>query len=108
MESKKQSKAEKLLELLKAGGVDGVLNHDIATNPEIGWAFSMVVKQLRKAGHTIESRCIKKSNPRTYRTVLVQAAPEPEMPPILALMAAAEAKTTVLDSERRKESYVVV
>jgi hypothetical protein len=84
MEPKKQSKAQLLLELLKAAGPDGVLNGDIATNREIGWAFSMVVKQLRKAGHIIETRCVKKSNPRVYRTVLVHAAPEAQLPPILA------------------------
>ena len=108
MESKNQSKAEKLLDVLKAAGPDGLLNRDIAAHPEIGWAFSMVVKQLRKAGHIIESRCIKKSNPRIYRTVLVQAAPEPELPPIIALIVAAGTKTTVLDSVHRKESQVVV
>lgn len=93
MEPKKQSKAQLLLEILKAAGPDGVLNGDIAAHREIGWAFSMVVKQLRKAGHIIESRCVKKSNPRVYRTVLVQAAPEPEPLPIFkAILAAQEGK----------------
>jgi hypothetical protein len=90
MEPKKQSRAQSLLELLQAAGPDGLLNSDIAANPDIGWAFSMVVKQLRRAGHIIESRCIKKDNPRIYRTVLVQAAPDPEPPPIFAAILAAQ------------------
>ena len=87
MEPKKQYKAEKLLELLKAAGTAGILNSALAANPAIGWGFSFYVKQLRKAGHVIETAQVGRT--KIYRTILVQAAPEPEPLPIFAAIRAA-------------------
>ncbi len=86
MEPKKQSKAEKLLELLTAAGPEGILNSDLAANPAIGWGFASVVRELRRAGHHIGS----KHSGKVYRTFLVKAAPALEPPPIIAALMSAQ------------------
>jgi hypothetical protein len=80
----KQSKSQKLLELLIAAGPAGILNSDLAANSAIGWGFASVVRDLRRAGHDIGSQHCG----QVYRTILLKAAPAPEQPPLFALMAA--------------------
>ena len=85
MEPKKQTKAEKLLELLKAAGPDGILNSDLAANPAVGWAFLTRLAELRRHGHIIETKRVGTIG-KVYRTILLKAAPAPELPPIFALL----------------------
>lgn len=87
MGPKKQSKAEKLLELLNAAGAEGILNSDLAANPAIGWGFASVVRELRRAGHDIGN----KHSGKVYRTILLKAAPASEPPPIIAALMNAQA-----------------
>jgi len=79
-----KTKAEILLKLLMAAGPVGVLNSDLPRH--VGWAFPSVVRQLRHRGHKIETRRVGSGYPRTYRTVLLETAPEPELRPIMALL----------------------
>jgi hypothetical protein len=90
MKPKKQSKAEKLLDLLTVAGPEGILNSEIAANPAIGWGFASVIRELRRAGHAIAS----KHSGQVYRTVLLNAAPAPELPPIIAALVSAQKGTS--------------
>jgi len=92
MEPKKQSKAEKLLELLHAAGPEGILNSDLAANPAIGWSFASVVRELRRAGHDIGN----KHSGKVYRTILLKAAQAPEPRPLMALLMATREVTNVV------------
>ncbi|MGB0076459.1 MAG: hypothetical protein WBP87_02790 [Candidatus Sulfotelmatobacter sp.] len=83
----KQNKSQKLLELLTAAGPAGILNSDLAADPAIGWGFASVVRDLRRAGHDIGTQ----HSGQVYRTVLLQAAPDPEPPPIIAALMNARA-----------------
>ena len=82
MVNKQPTHAQKLLFLLQAAGVAGLPNSTLAAT--IGWNFPDTVCRLRRAGHVIETQRIE--NTKTFRTVLLQAAPAPEQPPLFAMM----------------------
>ena len=75
--------AQKLLALLQAAGPAGLPNASLASH--VGWNFSETVRFLRGAGHVIETQRI--PDTKHFRTILLQDAPAPELPPIFALMA---------------------
>jgi len=85
----KQTKSEKLLDILLEAGPAGILNSELAANPDVGWCFNAHLGILRKQGHIIE-KCRVGSVGRVYRIVLVKAAPAAELRPIIALLMAAQ------------------